>query len=197
MSSKKINKITFCPGPGAYLNHWFRYQSEFFGRGDKYYQKIKYETLKWIKKKSGHDVIIPIAGSGTTAAIVAINSFLYRNVLVINTGYYSTRWINYIKNSNLKINMDTITYDNFISSKIKKKYNWILFVYVETANCTKYNIKKVKKISKSLNCKLMVDATASIGLENNHSLGDVIFFSSCKGLLGPTGLGFVGYKKKY
>ncbi len=42
--------------------------------------------------------------------------------------------------------------------------------------------------------KLIVDATASIGLEKNHNLADVIFFSSCKGLFGPTGLGFMAYK---
>ncbi len=195
MNTKK-NRITFCPGPGAYLNEWFTYQSEFFGRGDNYYQKIKKQTLSWIKKKSGQDKIIPIAGSGTTAAVVSINSFLTKNVLVINTGYYSKRWINYIKNSNLKIKLDVIKYDDFITTKIKKKYNWILFVYVETANCTKYDIVKVNNVSRSINCKLMVDATASIGLENNHSLADVIFFSSCKGLLGPTGLGFIGYKNK-
>ena len=42
----------------------------------------------------------------------------------------------------------------------------------------------------------MVDATASIGLEANHKLADVTFFSSCKGLFGPTGLGFIAYKRK-
>lgn len=193
MNTKK-NRITFCPGPGAYLDEWFKFQTEFFGRGDNYYQTIKKKTLDWIKKKSGQDNIIPIAGSGTTAAIISINSFLKNNVLVIDTGYYSKRWINYIRKSNLMIKMDIISYEDFIKSKIKKKYNWILFVYVETASCTKYDINKINSVSKTLNCKLMVDATASIGLETNHSLADVIFFSSCKGLLGPTGLGFIGHK---
>ena len=32
-------------------------------------------------------------------------------------------------------------------------------------------------------------------LENYHNLADVIFFSSCKGLFGPTGLGFIAHKK--
>ena len=36
----------------------------------------------------------------------------------------------------------------------------------------------------------------SIGLEKNHGYADVNFFSSCKGLFGPTGLGFIGYKNK-
>lgn len=196
MNNKSLNRITFCPGPGAYLNDWDKNQVEFFGRNDKHYQKIKKVTLNWIKKISGQDEIVPIAGSGTTAAIVSINSFLSGKVLVINTGYYAKRWINYIKNSKQKIQIDTITYDDFINTKNTKKYNWILFVYVETANCRKYDIEKVSKISKKTNSKLMIDATASIGLENKHSLADVIFFSSCKGLLGPTGLGFIGYKKK-
>ncbi len=196
MNTKNANRITFCPGPGAYIQDWFTYQNEFFGRGDDQYQSIKKKTLNWIKKKSGQDKIIPVAGSGTTAAIVSINSFLSGNILIINTGYYAKRWIDYIKKSNLKIKLDIITYDDFLKVKIKKKYNWILFVYVETANCRKYDIEKVNNKKKIMKCKLMVDATASIGLENKHDLADVVFFSSCKGLLGPTGLGFIGYKNK-
>jgi len=33
-------------------------------------------------------------------------------------------------------------------------------------------------------------------LETNHHLADVLIFSSCKGLFGPTGLGFIGHKNK-
>jgi galactokinase len=39
---------------------------------------------------------------------------------------------------------------------------------------------------------LYVDATGSIGLEDNHQLADVMAFSSCKGLFGLTGAGFGG-----
>ena len=42
----------------------------------------------------------------------------------------------------------------------------------------------------------MLDATASIGLEPNHDLADVIGYSSCKGLFGLTGASFVSYKSK-
>ncbi len=42
----------------------------------------------------------------------------------------------------------------------------------------------------------MLDATASIGLEKNHNKADVMFFSSCKGLFGPTGLGFIAYDQE-
>ena len=197
MINSNNSKITFCPGPGAVLNDWYTYQKEYFGRGDDEYSLIKKKTLTWIKKKTGQDVIIPISGSGTTAAIIALNSFLNGKVLIINTGYYAKRWINYVKNSKLPIKFDIVSYNDFIFKKnLKKKYDWILFVYVETANCRKYDIIKVNKIAKRLKSKIMLDATASIGLEKNHNLADVIFFSSCKGLLGPTGLGFVAFKKK-
>ena len=41
-----------------------------------------------------------------------------------------------------------------------------------------------------------MDATASIGLENNHNLSDVAAFSSCKGLFGLTGGAFITFNKK-
>jgi len=42
---------------------------------------------------------------------------------------------------------------------------------------------------------LFIDATGSIGLEDNHDLADVMAFSSCKGLFGLAGAAFIAYKK--
>ena len=61
---------------------------EFFGRGDFEYKKLKLKTINWIKVKRT-DEVIPVAGAGTTAAIVALNTFLTNKILVINTGYYA------------------------------------------------------------------------------------------------------------
>ena len=141
------SKVTFCPGPGAVLKDWYLFQEEFFGRGDKRYKSIKFKTLQWIKKKSGQDIIIPVAGAGSTAAIVAFNSFLSGNILIINTGYYSKRWSTYIKNNINFKSYKVVNYDDFINEKLKKKkYNWVVFVYVETAHCVKFDLEKVKKI---------------------------------------------------
>ena len=192
MSILSSSKITFCPGPGALIPEWTNSQKEFFGRGDFEYTKIKKDTFKWLKKISKKDEIIPIAGSGTTAALLAFNTFLQGKILVIDTGYYSQRWIDYLKKKKFK-NIHTVKYDDI--QNIHSTYDWIIFVYVETATCTKFDIKKISKIKKKLKSKLLVDATASIALEKNHQLADVIFFSSCKGLLGPTGLGFVACNK--
>ncbi len=197
MKNLKSKKITFCPGPGAVIPEWFDKQKEYFGRGDQEYQKIKNRTFNWLKIKSGQDHVIAVPGAATTAAIISLNSFIKGNVLVINTGYYSKRWFDYLKKTKISKRTDYLSYNDFLKKKIniKNNYRWIIFVYVETASCKKFDIKSVKKICIDIKAKLIVDATASIGLENNHELADVVFFSSCKGLFGPTGLGFICYKK--
>ena len=39
-----------------------------------------------------------------------------------------------------------ISYEEFIKQKSLNGYKWVLFVYVETAACKKFDLKLVKKI---------------------------------------------------
>ena len=188
-----MSKLTLCPGPGALISEWKISQKEFFGRGDDEYIKIKQKTINWLCKISSKDFVVPIPGAATTAAYISFQNFLYNKILIINTGYYSLRWNKLIRQLYPQKKIFLCDYEKI--NNFKKKVDWIIFVYVETSVCKIHDIKKIYKIKKKLNAKLLVDATASIGLEKNHNLSDVIFFSSCKGLLGPTGLGFIGYNK--
>ena len=54
----------------------------------------------------------------------------------------------------------------------------------------------LRKLSRSSSSRLALDATSSFGLEKGHKYADVISFSSCKGLLGLTGAGFICYHEK-
>ena len=80
--------------------------------------------------------------------------------------------------------------------KVKGKYDWIWACYTETSCGIKLSIKDLKRLSNKTNSKLAIDATASFGLEEKHNLADVVSFSSCKGLLGLTGAGFICYNSK-
>ena len=64
-----------------------------FGRGDDEYKKIKKRTLDWLSRISSKDIIVPIPGAATTAAYVCFENFLSKKILIINTGFYSQRWI--------------------------------------------------------------------------------------------------------
>ena len=114
---------------------------------------------------------------------------------MINTGYYSDR-IKFILNNIKKENKKIIRSINEINwnelNEISGNYMIGYFVVtLETSIGMKLSIDEIKKLSKKTKSKIILDATGSIGLENNHNLADVITFSSCKGLFGLTGASFI------
>jgi len=100
----------------------------------------------------------------------------------------SKRKYNFIKK------IDYVSYKEL--DQISKKYDWVMACPVETSIGYKIPIEKLFKIKKKCRSKLALDATASIGLENNHKLSDVAAFSSCKGLFGLTGGAFITFNEK-
>ena len=192
---RQNKKVIFTPGPASLSEENIIGLQPCFGRGDKSYDTIEKYVLNKIKKITGHDYIAKFQGSGSLALEIMTINFLYGKVLIVNSGYYSDRLysmaieakrrygfikkINYVKISDL--------------ANIFEKYDWLYSCYTETSIGLKLPIKKIKIISDKLKSKLMLDATASVGLENNHDLADVIGFSSCKGLFGLTGGAFITY----
>ena len=79
---------------------------------------------------------------------------------------------------------------------ISNKYDWIIGCPVETSIGYKIPILDLYKLKKRLKSKLALDATASVGLEKNHSFSDVAAFSSCKVLFGLSGGSFVVFNRK-
>ena len=193
------NKKTklFTPGPGSLLKENIIGLRPCFGRNDKKYSKIEKFVLKKINRLSGQDKTVALQGSGSLAIEIMCLNFLYGNVTIVNTGYYSDR-LNFICNQLKKIQrIKSVNYIDLTKLKIsKKKIDWIFYCPTETSIGLHIPIKEIWKIAKKNNSKLMLDATASIGLEKNHSLAHVLSFSSCKGLFGLTGASFISYKVK-
>jgi 2-aminoethylphosphonate-pyruvate transaminase len=81
------------------------------------------------------------------------------------------------------------------SSKNFEHYDWIVCAYTETADAFALDLRAVKAFASRVAAKLMVDATGSINLEDGHELADVTMFSSCKGLGGLTGAGFITFNR--
>ena len=153
-------------------------------RGDKEYLSTENYVLKRLLKLSGQTEIARLQGSGSLAIEIMILNFLYGKVLIVDTGYYSDR-LKLISKQAKK------TYKHIKSIKsinwehidtISEKFDWILGCPTETSCGLRVPIKELYKLKKKTNSKLMLDATASIGLETGHNLADVISFSSCKGL---------------
>jgi cytidyltransferase-like protein len=195
VSTNNQKKPMFTPGPGCLLPENLIGMRPAFGRGDQDYDNSEKYVLNALKKLSGHKHITRLQGSATLALEISITNFVAGKVLVIDSGYYSQR-LNVLaqlaKTRKKEISQIQIVNINEIE-KHQGKFDWILAAYTETAQGYKNDLKSIKDLSTRTQAKLLLDATASIALENNHDLADVIAYSSCKGLFGITGSAFIAY----
>ncbi len=191
--NKNNKKILFTPGPSSLSVENVKYLEPSFGRGDKQYEKTESFVLNKIKAMSGKKNISRMQGAGSFAIEVMIYNFLYGKILLIETGTYSQRLeqiCNHQKFNTKKISSIKKINWNKINS-VNGKFDWIVACYTETSIGLKLDMNNLLKLKKKCNSKLMLDATASFGLETDHHNADVMSFSSCKGLFGLTGASFV------
>tara|TARA_B100000989_G_C19531620_1_gene470293 strand:+ start:1316 stop:2296 length:981 start_codon:yes stop_codon:yes gene_type:complete len=197
-TKKKNFKKIFTPGPSSLCVENLLGIEPCFGRGDERYDQIEKFVLTKIKKISGHKYIAKFQGSGSLALEIMGLNFLYGKVLIINSGYYSDRLYSMTLHAMKKYKfIKKILYVKLNDlDNVSGNFDWVYSCYTETSIGLKLPIKKIKMLSKKRKALLMLDATASIGLEKNHHLADVIGFSSCKGLFGLTGGAFITYNKE-
>ena len=195
IDNKNLKKKLFTPGPASLLYENITSIEPCFGRGDHHYQKIEDNVLNRLKKFTNHKNIARMQGSASFALEVMINNFIFGKVLIIKTGIYSDRLLSMSTASKVNFKeikkIDYIDYKNI--SDISKSYDWVMGCPVETSVGLKIPISKLNKLKKRCKAKLALDATASIGLEKDHYLADVLGYSSCKGLFGLTGGAFVAF----
>ena len=189
ITQKNNRKLMLTPGPAVVLYENLQYLKPLFGRGDDEYTSMSESVTNWIKGLSGQDEVVSMQGSATLALELAAHSFVAGKVLLVSTGYYSDRLEKLLPND---CELTICEYEELDS--IKGNFDWVLCAYTETSVAFKVDLQSVKNKANECKAKLYVDATGSIGLEDNHQLADVMAFSSCKGLFGLTGAGFVAYK---
>mgnify|MGYP003691830041 FL=1 len=189
ITQKNNRKLMLTPGPAVVLYENLQYLKPLFGRGDNEYTYMSKSVTNWIKGLSGQDEVVSMQGSATLALELAAHSFVSGKILLVSTGYYSDRLEKLLPNG---CELTICKYEEL--DIIKGNFDWVLCAYTETSIAFKVDLESVKNKANECKAKLYVDATGSIGLEDNHQLADVIAFSSCKGLFGLTGASFVAFK---
>lgn len=195
VASRNSSKKLFTAGPASLLPENITGLMPCFGRGDEDYLSVENDVLGRLLKMSGHQRIARMQGSGSLALEIMARNFLYGRVLIVSTGYYSTRLIQLAKSS-AKLNNAIQTVDTIEWKELgdtKEKYDWVWACPTETSVGLKLPISVLAEFANRCGARLMLDATASIGLEEDHHLADVISYSSCKGLFGLTGACFIAF----
>ena len=192
-------KVLFTPGPTNLHGESIRGIRPVFTRGDDEYTALEKRVLEKVLQRAGQEAIACMQGSATTAIEVATTNFLYGNVLVISSGYYSERIVRMLERKKDVLQLKSLVslnYSDFISQAATLSgFDWVVAVSTETADAFLTDIPTLKLVADRMKAKLMLDATGSINLEEHHELADACMFSSCKGLGGFTGAAFVTYNK--
>lgn len=190
-------KFLFTAGPASLLEENLSGLAPCFGRGDAQYAAEEQEVLSALLLMTGHQNIVRMQGAASLALEIMAINFLYGRVLIISTGYYSDRLYQLAKSAMKNIGaikvLDVIDWTAI--DALAGRYDWIFCCYTETSRGIKFPIEIARRLANQVGAKLMIDATASIGLEGNHELADVIAYSSCKGLFGLTGAAFIAYNE--
>ena len=191
------NKKLFTAGPASLVTENITGLMPCFGRGDASYLTAEEYVLDFLKDMTGHQQMVRLQGSASLAIEIMISNFLSGRVLVISTGYYSDRLRELAEMSfrNYKF-IQEITIASFEEAKdMSINFDWVLACSVETSTGFRIPIKELGALAQAKSAKLMLDATASIGLEEHHELADVLAYSSCKGLFGLTGAAFIAFNQ--
>lgn len=195
VASRNEAKHLFTAGPASLVEENILGLRPCFGRGDADYDFVETSVLDALRAMTGHSSLVRLQGSATLALEIAISNFLYGRVLVVESGYYSHRLHSLAliaqKSFGAVTRVDAVNYQDLAA--VSGSYDWIVSCYTETSRAVRLPIAELADVSRRTGARLLLDATASIGLEDGHEVADVLAYSSCKGLFGLTGASFVAH----
>ena len=195
VSSQNTNKLLFTAGPASLLAENITGLRPCFGRGDNDYAAAENRVLAKLTAMSGHAHTIRLQGSASLAMEIMALNFLYGKVLIVSTGYYSDRlqWLAESALRRVGEVKEVVTVNWREIENVTGNFDWVCACYTETSCGLKLPIAALSGLAKRVGSRLMLDATASIGLEGSHDQAEVIGYSSCKGLFGLTGAAFIAF----
>lgn len=197
VATQNQHKVLFTAGPASLLEENLLGLRPCFGRGDVDYNQVEDAVLSALKTMTGHTQIARLQGSASLALEIASLNFLHGKVLVIDSGYYAQRLASFAQLAQRtagEVSLVTVC-DWQQLTNVSGKYDWVVACYTETSAGLLLPIEDLRALADRVGAQLMLDATASIGLEADHNLADVIAYSSCKGLFGLTGASFIAFNQ--
>lgn len=195
VAQRNAAKPLFTAGPASLLAENLTGLRPCFGRGDADYAAVEADVLGRLKAMSGHRQIARLQGASSLALEIMALNFLEGRVLVVGSGYYSDRLL-WLAQSCLRRDRhvsEVVLVDHNDLAETSGRFDWVFACSTETSCALRLPIPELAAQARRLGARLMLDATASIGLEGDHEQADVIAYSSCKGLFGLTGASFIAF----
>jgi len=205
-----MSKILFTPGPTNVPQNIREVLSQdlIHHRMEDYHQLLKdiNEDLKTVFETNNDVVILTSSGTGAMESTI-VNLFSANDeVLVINTGWFGTRFIEICNVYGLQVRELRYEWGNTYNiedvEEILEKYSSIKGIFVtyhETSTGVVNNLERLGQLTKNTNRLLIADCISGMIAQEFHfdSWGvDCAVASSQKGFLLPPGLSFVALSDK-
>jgi len=190
MTFSRDNRLFLTPGPAQFTAESAEHLATSFGRGDNKLEEQAKGVVEFLLELSGQSRLVYAQGSGTLANQIMIENFLYGRVLIVDSGYYSKRLLTLASSAE---HVKEIEFSRYEASP-SGQFDWVLATPVETGQGTLRSIVELRALADNLGARLALDGVASVGLEADHDLADVVGFSSCKGIFALTGACFLASK---
>lgn len=188
-------KLLFTAGPAALLAENITGLRPCFGRDDDDYAAVESRVMNALQKMSGHANMVRMQGSASLGLEIMVLNFLFGRVLVVHSGYYAQRLAGLAHSALRRLQqvkeVQVVEWDQLAC--LDGQFDWVVACATETSYGLKLPIEMLRATADRLSARLMLDATASMGLEPQHELADVMTYSASKGLFGLTGAAFVAY----
>lgn len=197
VAARNADKLLFTAGPASLLPENLTGLRPCFGRGDDDYARVEEQVLAALLTMSGHQRIARMQGSASLALEIMAMNFLHGRVLIVDSGYYAER-LYWLTGSAQRRGTPIIEVVRVASNEVDTvsgTFDWVFACSTETSRGLLQPIDHLARLAGRLGARLMLDATASIGLEEGHELADAIAYSSCKGLFGLTGASFIAFNE--
>lgn len=195
VARRNAEKCLFTAGPASLLVENLTGLRPCFGRGDADYAAVEHSVLETLKTLSGHREIARLQGSASLGLEIAILNFVAGRVLVVSSGYYSDRLLALAESARRQTGriqeINSVAWNEL--PEYEKGFDWLLACHTETSVGLRLPIAQLTAAKQRFGARMLLDATASIGLETGHEYADVIAYSSCKGLFGLTGAAFIAF----
>lgn len=198
VARRNAEKCLFTAGPASLLAENLTGLRPCFGRGDADYTAVETKVLDALKALSGHRDIARLQGSASLALEIAMLNFVSGRILIVSSGYYSDRLQSMAETAQRQTGritqINTIAWNRL--PDLNEGFDWLLACYTETSVGLRLPMAQLLAAKQHAGARMLLDATASIGLETGHEHADVIAYSSCKGLFGLTGAAFVAFNER-
>lgn len=197
VARRNAEKCLFTAGPASLLAENLTGLRPCFGRGDSDYASVETTVLDTLKALSGHREIARLQGSASLALEIATLNFLSGRVLIVSSGYYSDRlqaMADAAQRQTGRITQtSSVAWDQL--PELNESFDWLVACYTETSVGLRLPMAQLLAAKQRAGARMLLDATASIGLETGHENADVVAYSSCKGLFGLTGAAFIAFNE--